>query len=170
MNKKILVAYATKYGATAEIAEAIGQTLAEAGQTVEVLPVERVDDLSPYSAVVLGSAVYAGNWRKEAVDFLEEHEQALTERLVWFFSSGPTGEGDPVELMHGWRFPEAQLSIADRVGPGDIAFFHGKIDTDELNLGERLLVKAIRAQVGDYRDWHAIRAWASGIAQALSQA
>lgn len=168
MNNKILVAYASKYGATAEIAEAIGRTLAEAGQTVEVHPVERVHDLAPYSAVVLGSAVYTGNWRKEAVAFLEEHERELAARPVWLFSSGPSGEGDPVELMKGWRFPEAQQAIADRIGPRDIAVFHGEIDTKKLNLAERLIVKAIKAPVGDYRDWQAISAWASGIAQTFS--
>lgn len=170
MNDKILVAYATKYGSTAEIAEAIGETLTEAGHMVDVLPVERVHDLGPYSAVVLGSAVYAGNWRKEAVTFLEQHEGALAIRPTWLFSSGPTGEGDPVELMNGWHFPEALLPLVNRMEPRDIVFFHGKIDTDKLNLGERLLVKAIGAQVGDYRDWDAIAAWASEIAQTVSRA
>ena len=168
MSEKILVAYATKYGATAEIAEAIGRALAEAGQSVDVLPVEQVRDLAPYSAVVLGSAVYAGNWRKEAATFLKEHEWELTERPVWLFSSGPSGEGDPVELMKGWRFPEAQRAVADRIGPRDIAFFHGKIDPKKLDLGERLIVKAITAPVGDYRDWEAISAWASDIARTVS--
>lgn len=170
MNTNILVAYATKYGATAEIAETIGQTLTESGQTVDVLPADRVHDLSSYSAVVLGSAVYAGNWRKEAEAFLEEHESALSTRPTWLFSSGPTGEGDPVELMHGWRFPEALLPAVNRIVPRDIAFFHGKIDIDRLNLGERLMVRAIGARVGDYRDWELITAWASDIAHALSEA
>ena len=91
MNTQILVAYATKYGATAEIAEKIGQVLREAGLRTDVLPVDRVSDLSPYQAVVLGSAVYIGKWRKEAVKFLQANEKALAEKLVWLFSSGPTG-------------------------------------------------------------------------------
>ena len=93
---RILVAYATKYGATAEIAEKIGQVLDEAGVPVDVVPVKKVKALDSFSAIVLGSAVYIGRWRKEAVNFLKKNEKALTERDVWLFSSGPTGEGDPV--------------------------------------------------------------------------
>ena len=66
MDKQVLVAYATKYGATAEIAEKIGEVLRQAGLPTDVLPVDRVGDLSAYKAVVLGSAVYIGQWRKEA--------------------------------------------------------------------------------------------------------
>ena len=98
MNEKVLVAYGSKHGSTAEIAEAIGEAMVEAGLDVEVLSADEVSDLDGYGAVVLGSAVYAGMWQKEAVRFLEANEAALTARPVWIFSSGPTGEGDPVEL------------------------------------------------------------------------
>ena len=103
--EKILVTYATKYGATKEIAEKIGEELRQAGLQTDVVPVDRVRDLTAYKAVILGSAVYIGKWRKEAVEFLKKNVQALAERPVWLFSSGPTGEGDPVELVKGWRFP-----------------------------------------------------------------
>ena len=68
MEDKVLVAYATKYGATAEIAEKIGQVLRETGMAVDVEPADRVGDLSSYRAVVLGSGVYVGRWRKEAYE------------------------------------------------------------------------------------------------------
>nr|NIV29122.1 hypothetical protein [Anaerolineae bacterium] len=74
---KILVAYGTKYGATAEIAERIGQVLREAGLEAEVKSAERAGGLGQYGAVVLGSAVYMGQWRKEAARFLKESEAAL---------------------------------------------------------------------------------------------
>ena len=115
MDVKVLVAYATKYGATADIAEKIGQVLRQAGLQTDVLPTDSVSDLTLYKAVVLGSAVYAGQWRKEAVMFLEVNEKTMAERPVWLFSSGPTGVGDPVESMKGWRFPVAQQAIADRI-------------------------------------------------------
>lgn len=167
MQPKVLVAYATKYGATAGIAEKIGHVLQEAGLQAQVLPVEQVHDLAPYGAVVLGSAVYVGQWRKEAAAFLKAQEEALAQRPVWLFSSGPLGEGDPVQLMKGWRFPEDLQPIADRIGPRDIAFFHGALDPGKLSLGERLLLRALKAPAGDYRDWKAISAWASSIAEAL---
>ena len=92
MPNPILIAYATKYGATAEIAAKIGDALKQAGLSVEVLPADQVKDIAAYSAIVLGSAVYAGMWRKEAIDFLTAHEAQLSNRAVWLFSSGPTGE------------------------------------------------------------------------------
>lgn len=167
MENKILIACASKYGATTEIAEKIGQVLRDAAFTVDVLPVEQVHDLTPYDVVVLGSAVYAGQWRREAVSFLDENELSLSQRPVWFFSSGPTGEGDAVQLMKGWRFPEAQKPIADRIKPRDIAFFHGELDLNKLNFGEKILVKGIKAPLGDFRDWQAIEAWATTIAETL---
>lgn len=169
MSAQVLVAYATKYGATAEIAERIGQVLRQAGLQADVLPADRVGDLAAYQAVVLGSAVYAGRWRKEAARFLEANEKALAARPVWLFSSGPVGEGDPVQLMKGWRFPEAQKPIAERIRPRDIALFHGALDMRKLNLLERLLLKAMKAPAGDFRDWDAITSWAQAIADAVQK-
>jgi menaquinone-dependent protoporphyrinogen oxidase len=169
MDVQVLVAYATKHGATAEIAEKIGQVLREADSKAEVLPADRVSDLTPYQAVVLGSAVYAGRWRKEAATFLEANEKALAERPVWLFSSGPTGEGDAVELMKGWRFPETLQPIADRIQPRGIAVFHGVLDKEKLGFAEKLIVKALKAPVGDSRDWEAITAWAGSIAAELKR-
>jgi len=170
MDTKVLVAYASKHGATAEIAEKIGQALREAGLETEVLPADRVSDLSPYKAVILGSAMYVGRWQKEASKFLEKNEQALAERPVWIFSSGPTGEGDPVELSSGWIFPKGLQAIADRIKPRDIAIFHGSLNMDKLGFLEKQMIKGVKAPVGDFRDWEAITAWATGIADALKQA
>lgn len=167
MSAQVLVAYASKHDATAEIAEKIGEVLRQAGVRADVLQVEHVRDLAPYQAVVLGSAVYVGQWRKEAVTFLEAHEKELAGRPVWLFSSGPTGEGDPVQLLKGWRFPDALKPIADRIKPRDIAVFHGNLDTKKLNLAEKLIVKGVKAPLGDFRDREAITAWAAAIAATL---
>lgn len=170
MDKKVLVAYATKYRATAEIAEKIGQVLRQAGFVTDVRPADDVEDPSSYVAIVLGSAVYIGRWRKEAAKFLKAHEAALAEKPVWLFSSGPTGEGDPVELTQGWQFPGKLQPIADRIGARDIALFHGASDPDKLNFIERWMLKNVGAPVGDYRDWDAITAWATAIAETLEKA
>lgn len=167
MSQKVLVAYGTKYGATAEIAGRVGATLQKAGLTVDILPAGKVSDVSPYDAAVLGSAVYAGSWRKDAAQLLIRHEKALSERPVWLFSSGPTGLGDPVALLNGWRLPDALRPIAERIHVRDIAVFHGALDLQKLNLIEWLLIRGIKAPAGDFRDWEAITAWAGGIANAL---
>jgi menaquinone-dependent protoporphyrinogen oxidase len=163
----VLVAYATKYGATAGIAERIGAVLRDAGLSVEVLLAGKVGDVSPYDAIVVGSALYIGRWRKEAAALLEAHEVALAERPVWFFSSGPTGDADALELVGDFRFPEALLAVSDRIGPRETVIFHGALDLKKLNLIEKLAIKALSAPLGDYRDWDAIEAWARTIAATL---
>jgi menaquinone-dependent protoporphyrinogen oxidase len=168
--EKILAAYATKYGATQEIAEKIGEILRQAGLQTEVVPVDQVRDLTPFKAVILGSAVYIGKWRKEAVQFLKKHQQALSERPVWLFSSGPTGEGDPVELMKGWRLPAELQPLVDQIKPRDIAVFHGSLEAEKMSFLDKWMIKNAKAPVGDFRDWDAITAWASTIVSALQKA
>lgn len=169
MEKQVLVAYATKYGGTAEIAEKIGQVLEQTGLRADVLPAGGVKDLTPYQGVVLGSAVYVGQWRREAVRFVRVHEALLAERPLWLFSSGPTGEGDPVALLDGWRFPRALGPFIDRILPRDIAVFHGVVSLEKLNMLERWMVKNVKSPVGDFRDWNAITSWAKAIANDLME-
>jgi menaquinone-dependent protoporphyrinogen oxidase len=167
MEPKILVAYATKYGATAEIAKRLGQVLQEEGLSVEVLPVGKAGDPAQYAAVVLGSAVYIGGWRKEAAKYLQDNEAALAKLPVWIFSSGPTGEGDPVELLKGWRLPPALQPVADRIQPREIAVFGGALDPAKMNFLDKMMIKNVKAPTGDFRDWEAVDAWARSIAAAL---
>lgn len=169
MNEKVLVAFGTKYGATQEIAERIAEVLRGAGLQVDVQPAERAGDVRSYGAVVLGSAVYIGQWRKQAVRFLQENQEALTGKPVWLFSSGPTGEGDPVELTNGWRLPAKLQPVADGIGVRDVALFHGAADESKMNFLERWMLKNVKAPAGDFRDWDAISAWAAGIATALQE-
>ncbi|PKL55421.1 MAG: flavodoxin, partial [Methanomicrobiales archaeon HGW-Methanomicrobiales-6] len=77
MADRILVAYATRYGSTAEVAEAIGEELRKAGITVDVQPVGEVQDLSPYRAAVIGSPIYMGKWLPESQVFIEKNQQYL---------------------------------------------------------------------------------------------
>ena len=168
MNKNILVTYASKYGATEEIAKKIGEVLRQAGLQADVLPVDGIRDLNPYKAVILGSAIYVGKWQKGAVKFLQANEKILADRPVWLFSSGPTGEGDPVELVEGLRLPAALQPVADRIQPRDIAVFHGYINPDKINFIEKWAVKSlVKKPFGDFRDWDSIVSWATTISEAL---
>jgi len=167
----ILVAYASKHDSTAEIAQAIGDVLRQALHSlVDVVPVETVQDIAPYDAVVLGSAVYAGQWQSKAADFLKKHETELAQHPVWLFSSGPTGAGDPNVILKGWNFPQALQPVVERIKPRDITVFHGNLDATKLNLIERVVVKGVHAPTGDFRDWEVIRDWAYTIAQTLHAA
>lgn len=157
---KLLVTYASKYGSTAEIAEVIGKELGIQNYEVEVKPVEEVSGLTGYDGFVIGSALYAGGWLKPATEFLRSNQEALATRPVWLFSSGPTGEGDPNEIMGGWIFPEDLAEVRETIKPKDIILFHGHINLDKLSSGEKMIIKSVKATVGDYRDWLVIRTWA----------
>lgn len=157
---KLLVAYASKYGSTAEIAEVVAQELQKREVEVEVKPVGQVNNLEGYDGFVIGSALYAGGWLKPAADFLRSHEEILAGRPVWLFSSGPTGEGDPNEILGGWIIPEDLTGTVERIKPREIMLFHGKIDLEKLSSGEKMVIQSVKATVGDYRDWLVIRSWA----------
>jgi menaquinone-dependent protoporphyrinogen oxidase len=167
MGNKVLLAYSSKHGATAEITEKIGEILRQADLQVDVLPVKNVKDLKPYQAVVLGSAAYMFRWRADAVSFLKKNKGLLVELPTWLFSSGPLGKGDPVELLKGQRFPKALEPFIEAIRPRDIAVFHGCIDMKKLNFFERFAFKKATDLQGDFRDWDAITSWANSIADAL---
>lgn len=167
MIGKVLVAYASKHGSTAEIAEQIGEVLRSADLPVVVAPAGEVTELAPYSAVVLGSAVYMGRWRREASRFATRYASLLAGRHTWIFSSGPTDEGDPVELTDGWTYPKSLQTTIEGIAPRDVRLFHGKLDPGELGVFERWIVRTVKAPVGDYRDPATIAAWAEGIAATL---
>ena len=161
----VLVAYASKHGATTEIAEAIAAGLNRREVEAEALSAEAVEAIDRYDAVVLGSAVYTGHWLKPIKELVEAQSAALRERPVWLFSSGPLGapeelkpEGDPVDVA---ALIEATNAAAHRV-------FAGKLDKDKLGFGERAMVRAVHAPEGDFRDWDSIDAFAAEIAEQLT--
>jgi menaquinone-dependent protoporphyrinogen oxidase len=161
---KVLVTAASKYGSTSEIAQAIGDELRNQGLNAEVLSPEDVTSLSGFDAVVLGSAVYAGRWRKPAREIVSRLGDSLRRCPVWLFSSGPIGDPpkpqeDPVDVR----------SVLNATGARDHRVFAGKLDRDRLNFLEKAVVVALRAPDGDFRDWDAIRGWARQIAGALQR-
>jgi len=167
MGSKVLVAYASKYGNTAEIAEKISKVLQNAGLYTDVIPVKRIKKSTDYQAVVLGSAVYIGMWRKEAASFLKANVMDLAQKPVWLFSSGPTGAGDLEEMLEGWKFPSGLKPVADRIHPRDISVFRGAVNMQKLNGLEKWMLNRVQAAEGDFRDWENIVAWAKGIAMEI---
>lgn len=171
MEGKVLVTFASKYDATKEIAEKIGEVIGKAGLNSEVLAVDVVQDVKQYKAVIFGSAIYVGNWPKKAVAFLKANQQDLANLPVWIFSSGPSGEGNPIDLVEGKLLPSAVKPVTDQIKPRDITIFHGNIDPDKLNFIEKWAIKSlVKKPFGDYRDWTSISAWTSNIATELKGA
>jgi len=159
----IWVVYASKHGATEGIARFIAERLRAAGREVEVRPAADAEGLGAPEAVVIGSALYAGSWMKEAVGFAHRHVEVLFEVPVWLFSSGPLGEQVEDEDEQPRQLPELEEALS----PRDHRVFFGALDRSKLGFAERMMVKAVKAEDGDFRDWDAIGAWADEIAAAL---
>jgi menaquinone-dependent protoporphyrinogen oxidase len=164
---RVLVAYGTKHGATAEIAEAIGRTLRAAGLEVTVERARRVRSIDGYRAVVLGSAVYAGRWRSDAMRLLRRSE--LRGRDLWLFSSGPVGEdkGDNPEQFERMTRPPRVQQLAADLGAHEHVVFGGMVAEDAGFIRKKMAPR-IPPELRDRRDWNAIEAWAKAIASALS--
>ncbi len=171
----VLVAYASKHGATREIAARIAQTLAAAGQPAQARPVTAAGDLADYGAFVVGSAVYMGHWQKDAVEFVRRNRAVLAARPVWLFSSGPLGS-EPADAqgrdLTVTAEPKEAAGFQEAITPRDHRVFFGVLNPGGLGLGERAIRKlpAGRAILpeGDFRDWTQIEAWASDIARDLA--
>ena len=187
-TKKVLVAYTTNAGTTAEVAQAIGEELGKAGAQVDVRRLEEVTSLDPYTAVVVGGPMIMG-WHSAAVKFVKKHQLALSQVPVAYFltamSLTQTGETsvDAVPICVDALLVKApknaaRLSFQERyatvtnylrpvlkaaplVKPVSAGFFGGKLELYRLNLLQKLFVLlAIQAQPGDFRHWPVIREWA----------
>lgn len=168
MQRKILVAYATQYGATREIADRVGEELNKAGFQADVREIKHVGNLNDYEAVIIGSGLYIGKWNKDAVEFVKRNEKILASKPLWIFSSGPTGDGDPVQLVDGMRVPPEIQSVVDRISPRSLVVFHGYINPKKLNFIQKWAIKnVVKKPFGDYRDWKMISSWAQNIAADL---
>lgn len=161
----VLVAVASRHGATVEVGERIAETLRANGLQAEARRVEDIHSLDGFDAVVLGSAIYAGHWLRRARVFVDAFEPELTSRPLWLFSSGPVGDPPrPAET------PNDVARYVKRLGPRGHRLFGGRIDPDQLGLTEKALVALVRAPSGDYRPWPDIAAWADSVATDLQSA
>jgi len=161
----VLVAFASRHGSTDELAHAIGLELTAAGLSVEVRPMDEVEDLEEYPALVLGSAIYMGAWLPAALSFVERHERKIAERPTWLFSSGPLAEPG---ANGADRFDATRLVATTHAR--DHHLFGGKLDRAALSRRERVVARLVRAQDGDHRDLPVAAAWATAISRAVTTA
>jgi menaquinone-dependent protoporphyrinogen oxidase len=160
----ILVAYASKYGSTQGIAERIAEQLRQLGKPAEARSMNDVADAGLYEAFVLGSGVYAGSWLKEGKEWVHRHQTILAQHPVWLWSSGPLGpEVKDIDSMR----PRQMAEFEQTLHPREERIFFGALDSHKLSFPDRMILKALRAPEGDFRDWPAIDAWAATIARDL---
>ena len=170
----VLVAYASKHGATRQIAERIGDVLRGRGLSAEVRPIRGVTDLDDYQAFVIGGAVYFGSWLKDVTRFLEHYQPVLAEHPVWLFSSGPLGD-QPTDAvgcdLRAIGVPKELARTATAVRARDHRVFLGTLDHTKFDVGERLLwaLPASRKLLieGAFCDWADVETWAASIADQL---
>ncbi len=172
MSEKILVTYATKYGSTQGVAEAIADELRSTGNEVDLIPARNVKSLDGYNAVVLGSPLYIGKLLGDVSRFLSRFKTELGNRPVAFFVLGPL-EKKPKEMAD----VQVQLdTIFNRLPwfkPEVMEIFTGAMDMDKFRFPDSLLKLMPAARDSeifrtfDGRDWDEIRSWAAGLPKTL---
>lgn len=174
MKTRVLVAYASKYGSTKEVAESIAETLRENDLTVDLEPMKKVQSLEEYSAVVLGAPLYMVHWHKDAHKFLSWHREALTNLPVAVFALGPLNDKE-----EDWKEVRSQLDKElakfPWLRPVAIEVFGGKFDPEKLGFPDNLIARLPASPIhnmpaSDIRDWAEIRAWASSLASRFQPA
>jgi len=168
MSASILVAYATRYGSTQQVAEAVAATLREFGLGVEIQPMRKVRTLEGYRAVVLGAPLYIGSWHKDAQRFLSVHQEAFTQRPVAIFALGPTHK-DEKEWQGSRAMLDKELARFPWLTPVALEMFGGKYDPAKLRFPDNLIAALPASPIhdmpaSDVRDFAVIRVWASNLA------
>jgi menaquinone-dependent protoporphyrinogen oxidase len=161
--KRVLVAYGSKMGGTAGIAAKVAEILSERGCEVTLRPAGQAKIAEGYDAAVIGSALYANRWRKEAVSLLKRLRRAGG-IPVWLFHSGPLGDeraDDPQPV------PKTVASLADALGAEDVVTFPGRLPVDATGFIAKAMVR--NGKGGDWRDFEQIGAWAAMIADSLER-
>ena len=166
MNR-ILVAYASRHGSTAEVAEAVAQVLRDAGARVDVVRAREVRSVELYDGVILGSACRVGRVLPEAVAFARRHRDALMGKAVAYFDVGLTMKDDTPENRAVAEGCLQELRLLRE--PVRIGTFAGKLERKRLGAPLRFLLARAKPDIpeGDFRDWGAIRAWARELAPLL---
>ena len=163
-TKSILLAYATRFGSTQEVAEAVTAELRKDGFKVDVQPMAEAGMLDNYDAIVLGAAIYGGNWNLDAHHFVSQHQKILEQRPVAIFTLGPLSRSEAAKRNSRHQL-EAELAKYPWLKPVAVEIFAGKYDPSKpgLNFFERFL------PARDYRNWDAIRAWANTLPAQLQR-
>jgi menaquinone-dependent protoporphyrinogen oxidase len=166
----VLVAYATRFGATRTIAERIATRLREHGHQLVVYATDRPIDAAMYDAVVVGSSVYNQAWLPAAAEFLRHNLDALAGRPVWVFSVGGLASPGRWARIGARKYPQKVRGFRGYVLPRDYHYFAGEFYRHRVGRVGALLWRAFGGRFGDFRNWTDVDAWANGIAEALARA
>lgn len=168
MKKKILIAYASRCGSTGGVADTVGQVLHASGASVDVRLLKKVKDISPYQAIIVGSAIRMGKWLPEAADFVKKHKEALSKLPVAFFVVCLTMKDDTPENRNTvLNYLKPVHQEAPQVIPVDTGLFAGAVDFKKLSFVYRIVLKSMDIVEGDYRNWEAVKNWAGEVSRKI---
>lgn len=168
MTKNVLVAWATRFGSTEEVAHAIADDLLKQSFAVKALPMNEVKGLDRYDAVVLGFALYIGRIHKDARRFLATYKDQLMRAPVAVFCLGPV-HAEEKEFAEARRQLDKQLTAFPWLSPVSLEIVGGRLDPQKLGL-MRFLPALHNMPTSDARNWEAIHAWANHLPAALQPA
>jgi menaquinone-dependent protoporphyrinogen oxidase len=167
-GKKVLIAYASRCGTTGGVAEAIGKVLCDRGAVVDVRLVRNVNDLSPYHAIIVGSAIRMGKWLPEAAGFVKNNQDTLNRLPIAYFVVCVTMKDDTAENRSKvLAYLDPVRKEAPRIQPVATGLFPGAMNFNKLSFVHKTILKAKGVSEGDFRDWTAIRTWAEGLSSPL---
>ncbi len=162
---RVLIAYASRLGSTREIAQAIGEVLAQRGVSVDVLPVDEIQHLEGYQAVIAGGSIREEQWLPEAKRFVQIHRDALRQLpLLYFAVSGLMSNPTPEHFHEVYEYLSEVRAIAE---PLEVGIFAGSLDYNRLNHDQMIRVLSKGLPEGDFRRWQDVRAWAEDVADRL---
>ncbi len=168
ITKGVLIAYASRCGSTGSVAEAIGDVLCGMGAPVDVRLVEHVKDLSPYQAVIVGSAIRRGKWLPEATAFVKNNQDTLSRLPIAYFVVCLTMKDDtPENRGKVLAYLDPVRKGAPRIMPAAVGLFPGSLDFSKLSFMEQSMFKAKGVPEGDYRNLPAVKGWATNVGPAL---
>lgn len=160
---QVLIAYGSKRGGTAGLAEMIGDELTAAGLKTVVKPAREVRSLEGFDSVVIAGALYAARWHRDARQFARRHATELRGRPVWLVSSGPlddsaaTGTIPPVKHV---------AKVMTQIGARGQVTFGGRLESTAKGFPAIAMAKT---KAGDWRDRAHVHTWASAVAAELGQ-
>lgn len=168
-GKRILVTYDTKYGATRTIANQIQDVLCASGARVDATLVERIDDISEYDAVILGSAIISESWRPGMLRFLRAQEAVLATKQVAVFVVCGLLHEDTAEyrdIAQQYYVDKVLEKFPQVVPVGSSGLFAGVVDYSVLQPLDEFLMRVLFGRLlpeGDYRNFDKITQWTEDI-------
>ena len=168
MKKRVLISYASRCGSTGGVAEAMGQVLWGMGASADIRLVGNVNDLSPYHAVIVGSAIRMGKWLPKAVGFVKDNRDILGRLPIAYFVVCLTMKDNTAENRSTvMAYLDPVRKEAPEIQPVAVGLFPGAVNFSKLSFVDKMMLKAKGASEGDYRDWSAVKAWTSAVGPML---